>query len=118
MPSIYNDGTLVRGSILLTINSVVYTLLNYSRTRGAPRVELDYDYLGKPAGSTVAEDFERITGTIRVRSDKVAPPKGTMFTYDSKNWQVIDRVESGSTEGLKEYAVEILEVINGSVTTS
>jgi hypothetical protein len=118
MSSVANDGTLVRGSIALTINSVVYTLLNYSRTGGAPRTELDYDANGKPAASNVAEDFERITGVIRMRSDKATPPKFTVFSYDSKNWQIISCEESGSTEGLKEYSVEILEVVNGSVTIS
>jgi hypothetical protein len=117
MANIINDGTLTRGSITLTINSVAYILLNY--TRGAPaRSEFDYDASGKPAASTHAEDFDRISGTIRVRSDKVIPPKGTMFTYDSKNWTLINVEEAGSTEGLKAYNVEAVEVINGAVTVS
>jgi hypothetical protein len=118
MPAIYNDGTLVRGSIDLTINSVVYTLLDFKRTGGKARTELDYDALGKPKAASHAEDFEQITGTIRSRTDKVAPPKFTVFTYDSKNWYIMDREESGSTAGLKEYAVTIMENISGTITAS
>lgn len=118
MPSIANDGTLTRGSIDLTISAVVYTLINYKRSRGKARTTLDYTSAGKPSAATHAEDFETISGTIRVRSDKVAPPKFTVFTYDSKNWYLTDREESGSTEGIKEYAVEILECINAAVTVT
>lgn len=117
MPSILNDGTLVRGSITTTINSVAYIWLNYSRS-AAVRSEFDYDASGKPAASNHAEDFERITGTIRVRSDKAAPPKGILFTYDSKNWMIIEREEAGSTEGLKAYNCTAVEVINGAVTVT
>lgn len=118
MPGIYNDGTLVRGSIDLTINSVVYTLLDYKRTGGKARTEMDYDSAGKPKAASHAEDFEQITGTIRSRSDKAAPAKFTVFSYDSKNWYIMDREESGSTAGLKEYAVTIMENISGTITTS
>jgi len=118
MPSIANDGTLVRGSITLTISAVAYVLLDYTRTHGAPRSEFDYGANGKPAASSHAEDFERITGTIRMRSDQVIPPKFTVFSYDGKNWMIINREEAGSTEGLKAYNVEIVENISGSVTTS
>lgn len=117
MSQISNDGTLVRGSITLTISSVAYVLLNY--TRGAAvRSEFDYGADGKPAASNHADDFEKMSGTIRMRSDKAAPPKFTMFTYDAKNWQIVEREEAGSTEGLKAYNVSIVEVINGAVTVS
>lgn len=117
MSSIANDGTLVRGSIAITISGTTYVLLNFNRGAKA-RSEYDYDENSKPAASNHAEDFEMITGTIRQRSDKPAVPKFTVFSYDGKNWQVINRDESGSTEGLKEYAVEIVEVITGAVTIS
>lgn len=116
MPSIVNDGTLVRGSIDITINSVVYTLLDYKRPGGKARTERDYTAAGKPRAASHAEDFEEITGTIRMRSDAVPPPKFIVFSYDSKNWYIVDREESGSTAGLKEYAVVIHECISGSVT--
>jgi hypothetical protein len=115
MPSVVNDGTLVRGSIDLTINSVVYTLLDYKRSAKA-RTEMDYDSSGKPKAASHAEDFETISGTIRSRSDKAAPPKFVVFSYDSKNWYIKDSEEAGSTQGLKSYAVEIMECISGSVT--
>ena len=118
MSNVANDGTLVRGSIDITIDGVVYTLLDFSRDGGPARTELDYDASGKPAAASHAEDFERITGTIRMRSDKVAPPKFTVFTYDSKNWYICNREEAGSTQGLKQYTVEILECINGAVTVT
>ena len=116
MPAIANDGTLVRGSIDLTINSVVYTLLDYKRPGGKARSERDYTAAGKPRAASHAEDFEEMTGTIRMRSDAVAPPKFVVFSYDSKNWYIVDREEGGSTEGLKEYSVTIMECISGSVT--
>ena len=118
MPLIANDGTLTRGSVDLTINSVVYTLLDFKRAGGKARTELDYTAAGKPAAASHAEDFDSITGTIRSRSDKVAPPKFTVFSYDSKNWYIVDREESGSTAGLREYAVTIMECISGTVTTA
>ncbi len=118
MPAIANDGTLVRGSIDLTISAVVYTLLDYKRTGGKARSEMDYTAAGKPRAASHAEDFEEITGTIRMRSDAVVPPKFTVFSYDSKNWYIKDREESGSTTGLKEYSVSIMECISGSVTVS
>jgi len=117
MPSVANDGTLVRGSIDITISSVAYCLLNYKRGAKA-RTELDYDSSGKPAAASHAEDFEMISGTIRSRSDKAAPPKFIIFSYDSKNWYIKDREVSGSTEGIVEYAVEIIECINGAVTVT
>lgn len=116
MPSIVNDGTLVRGSIDITINSVVYTLLDYKRTGGKVQTERDYTAAGKPRAASHREDFDEITGTIRTRSDAVAPPKFTLFAYDGKNWYIVDREESGSTTGLKEYAVTIHENISGSLT--
>lgn len=118
MPAIANDGSLTRGSVDLTISSVVYPLVDFKRDRGKARTEKDYDSSGKPAAASHAEDFEMITGTIRQRSDKVAPPKFTVFAYDSKNWYIVDREESGSTQGLKEYAVTIMECITGTVTVS
>ena len=118
MPSIANDGTLVRGSALLTISSVVYTLLDFKRSGGKARTEKDYDVNGKPAAASHAEDFDEITGTIRVRSDKVAPPKFIVFAYDSKNWYITDRELSGSTQGLQDYAVSIMECITGVVTVT
>lgn len=119
MPAtIANDGTLVRGSITLTIASVPYVLMDYTRPGGTARSEFDYDANGKPAASSHVEDFERITGTIRTRSDQAAPAKFTVFSYDGKSWYIINREETGSTEGLKQYAVEIVECITGSVTTS
>lgn len=118
MPSIANDGTLVRGSIDLTIAAVVYALLDFKRPGGKARTEKDYTSAGKPGAASHAEDFEEITGTIRQRSDKVAPPKFIVFTYDGKNWYICDREESGSTAGLKEYAVTIMECITGTVTVT
>jgi len=118
MPSIANDGTLVRGSVDLTISGVVYTLLDYKRPGGKARSERDYTSGGKPKAASHAEDFEEITGTIRMRSDQVAPPKFVVFSYDSKNWYIVDREEAGSTAGLKEYSVMIMECISGSVTVS
>lgn len=119
MPNIINDGTLVRGSVDLTINSVVYTLLNFKRPlAGKARSELDYDAAGKPKAASHAEDFETITGTIRKRSDQAVPPKWTTFSYDSKNWYIENIEESGSTTGLKEYAVEIREQIAAALVTT
>jgi hypothetical protein len=118
MSTIANDGTLVRGSITLTISAVTYVLQDYNRTHGAPRSEMDYDEDGKPAASSHVEDFEHLTGTIRLRSDQSAPPKFTVFSYDSKDWMIIDRTEAGSTEGLKAYTIDAIENISGSVTTS
>jgi hypothetical protein len=118
MPQAANDGTLVRGSINLTISSVTYVMKDVARTYGAPRSEMDYDANGKPAASSHVEDFEHITGTIMARSDQVIPPKFTVFSYDSKNWMIIDRSLAGSTEGMKSYTVDIIENISGSVTTS
>lgn len=112
-----NDGTLVRGSIDLTINGVVYTLLDYKRSAKA-RSEMDYDKDGKPLAASTVEDFETISGTIRARSDKAAPAKFVSFSYDSKNWYIKDREESGSTQGLKAYSVEIVEQVNASLTLS
>jgi len=118
MSNVASDGTLVRGSIDLTIDGVTYTLVDFSRDGGQARTELDYNASGKPAAASHAEDFERITGTIRQRSDKAAPPKWTVFSYDSKNWYICNREYQGSTQGLKQYAVEIIECINGAVTVS
>lgn len=117
MPSVVNDGTLVRGSIDLTISGVPYVLVDYKRGAKA-RSENDYTSAGKPAGASHAEDFEIISGTIRARSDQVAPPKFTTFAYDGKNWYIKDREESGSTSGIKAYSVEIQEQIAASLITT
>jgi hypothetical protein len=118
MADIVNDGTLVRGSITITINSVAYILLNFDDDGAAPRSENDYDVNGKPLAASHAEDFRMISGVIRARTDQVAPPKFVTFSYDSKNWYIKSRRYTGSTEGLKEYAVEIQEQINASLTTT
>lgn len=112
-----NDGTLVRGSITLTISGVTYVLLDYKRGAKA-RSEQDYDENGKPSAASHVEDFEMISGTIRARSDQAAPPKFTSFSYDGKNWYIKDREEAGSTRGLKAYAVEIMEQIGNAITLS
>lgn len=118
MSSIVNDGTLTRGSITLTINSVAYILTTFDDDGAQARSELDYDASGKPYAASHAEDFRKITGVIRARSDQVAPPKFTTFTYDTGNWYIVNRRYTGSTEGLKEYAVEIQEQVNASITSS
>lgn len=116
MATVSTDGTLVRGSIVTTISTVDYVWLNFTDSIPA-RVEKDYDEDGKPAGSSTAEDFRELTGTIRVRSGVAAPPKFTEFTYDSTTFQIIERDETGSTEGLKEYNVRAMENV-GTITTS
>jgi hypothetical protein len=117
MSQIANDGTLVRGSIDITISGVPYVLLDYKRSAKA-RSEEDFDSAGKPAAASHAEGFEMISGTIRARSDKAAPPKFVTFAFDSKNWYIKDREEAGSTAGLKSYAVEIQEQISDTLTIS
>lgn len=117
MPSIANDGTLQRGSIDLTINGTVYALFDFKRSAKA-RTELDYDSSGRPAAASHVEDFETITGTIRARSDKPAPPKFIVFAHDGKNWYIKDSELSGSAPGLKEFAVEIIECISGTVVVT
>lgn len=118
MSDIANDGTLVRGSIDITISGVLYTLMDFSDDGAQSRSEVNYDADGKPDAASHAEDINKLTGTIRTRSDKAEPPKFIVFTYDSKNWYIKERTFSGSTEGLKQYAVEIWESITGTVTVT
>ena len=118
MPDIVNDGTLVRGSITLTINSVAYILVNFDDSGATARTELDYDASGKPLAASHAEDFQIITGLIRARSDQVAPPKFVTFSYNAKNWYIKNRKYTGSTSGMKEYHVEIQEQIAAALVTS
>jgi hypothetical protein len=118
MPAIVNDGTLVRGSVRITIGAVQYILLNFDDDGAQARTELDYNELGKPNAASHAEDFRMISGVIRARSDQVAPPKFTTFAYGGTNFYIKNRRYTGSTEGLKEYAVEIQEQINATLTTS
>lgn len=120
MSTIANDGTLVRGTERWTISAVGYLFLSFSDDGAQGRTELDYDEFSKPNASSISEDFRKVTGVIRVRSDQVAPPKFTMFSraYDGLNYQLVNRTYSGSATGLKEYAIEALQVINGAVTTS
>lgn len=117
MASQVNDGTLVRGSITLTISGVPYVLLDYKRGAKA-RSEQDYDANGKPLAASHVEDFEQINGTIRARSDQATPPKFVTFSFDSKNWYIKDREEGGSTAGIKSYSVDIQEQIAGSLVTT
>lgn len=117
MASVVNDGTLIRGSIDLTINSVPYVLVDYKRSAKA-RSEEDFSSNGKPLAASHVEGFEMISGTIRARSDQAVPPKFITFSYDSKNWYIKDREESGSTSGIKSYSVEIQEQIAATLTTS
>lgn len=116
MATVSTDGTLVRGSIVTTIDSVDYVWLNFTDSTAA-RLEKDYDEDGKPAASSTVEDFRELSGTIRVQSGVAAPAKFTEFTYDSTTMQIIERDLTGSTEGLKEYSCRAIEVV-GSVTTS
>ena len=118
MASIVNDGTLVRGSIKVTISGVNYIFLNFDDDGAAPRSENDFDELGKPYAASHAEDFRMISGVIRARSDQVAPPKFVTFTYDSTSFYIKSRKYTGSTNGLKEYAVQIQQQINAALTTS
>lgn len=118
MGNIANDGNLVRGSIDITINGYLYTLVDYERDNGEARSENDYDKDGKPLAASHVEDFEMITGTIRLRSNMPVPPRWEVFAYSGKNWYIKNLRESGSTAGLKQYAVEIQECINGVVTVT
>lgn len=118
MPAIVNDGTLVRGSIKPSINGVSYIFLNFDDDGAQARSENDYDEVGKPKAASHAEDFRMLSGVIRARSDQVAPPKFVVFTYDGLNVYIKNRRYTGSTEGLKEYAVEIQECISGSLVTT
>jgi hypothetical protein len=118
MSSIVNDGTLVRGSIKVTINSVPYVFLNFDDDGAQARSENDYDENGKPLAASHAEDFQMVSGVIRARSDQVAPPKFVTFTYDGKSYYIKNRRYTGSTEGLKEYAVELQEQVAAALVTS
>lgn len=114
-PQIATDGTLVRGSEDITINAVPYTLLDFKRDGRKSRSEMDYLSTGKPAGASHAEDPEIFTATIRKRSDKVDPPKFTVFSFDGLNWYIKEREASGSAPGIKEFSVEIWECISGTI---
>lgn len=118
MSSVVQDGTLLQGSVKITINSVAYIFLNFDDDGAQARTENDYDELGKPYAANQTEDFRMLSGVIRARSNQVAPPKFTTFVYDGINWYIKNRRYTGSTEGLKEYAVECQEQINASLTTS
>lgn len=118
MATIANDGTLIRGSIKVTISSVPYIFLNFDDDGAQPRTELDYDETSKPYAASQSDDFRMISGVIRARSDQVAPPKYTTFVYEGVNFYIKSRRYTGSTEGLKQYAVEIQEQINASLTLS
>ncbi len=118
MPSIVNDGTLVRGSIDVVISGVTYSMLNFDDDGAQARSEEDYTTAGKPGAASHAEDRRKISGVIRARSDQVAPPKFTTFTYDAVNFYIVNRRYTGSTEGLKEYAVEIWEQTAAALVTT
>lgn len=116
MSEVSTDSLLVRGSAVLTISTVDYVLLNFTDSTPA-RTEKDYDEDGKPDGSSTAEDFRQLTGTIRVRAGVAAPPKFTSFTYDSTTMMITERDLTGSTEGLQEYNITALEHIGTIVNT-
>lgn len=119
MSSIVNDGTLVRGSIKPTIGAGgPYIFLNFDDDGAQAASEEDFNELGKPNAASHREGFRKLTGVIRARSDQAAPAKFTAFTYDSINMYIVNRRYTGSTEGLKEYAVECMELINASLVTT
>ena len=111
------DVTLIRGSVNFTINSVVYSAINFSDEAKA-RMDKDYATSGKYRGASTVEDSEEITCQIRARSDQAAPPKFVVFSYNSLNWYIYERKFSGSQAGVQVYDCTIIECPSGVITLS
>ena len=114
---IATDVTLIRGTFNVTINSVVYSLVDIKR---AAKVKVDDDYTtaGKYRGASMAEQAESFTATIRARSDQAAPPKFVVFSFDSLNWYIQDRELTATQVGIQQYACVMVECPSGSITLS
>ena len=80
MAAIYNDGTIVYGSRVLTINSVAYVADNLTISRPTKSVDRTND-LGEPSGSVGIADFVTGSATVQMASSSVVEPEnGTSFT--------------------------------------
>lgn len=109
MDKVVTDGTLIRGSEVLTIGGNAYIFTDIKDDTGKARMEKDYDELGKYNGCSIAEDAIQLSGTIRSRTDKPDPPKFVTFSRGGVNYFIFDREFSGSTQGLKQFAVSIIQ---------
>ena len=117
MPSqIVNDGTLIRGSAILAIGGNNYIATDIKDDLRKARTEKDYDAEGRFNGASHAEDARMLTANIRARTDQPDPPKFTTFTYDGVLFYIVDSEKSGSTQGLKVFAVTIMEQKNATLT--
>jgi hypothetical protein len=119
-----SDVSLIRGSVDLTINGVVYSALNF---KDAAKIREDKDYAtnGKYIGTSGVEDREEMTVSIRARSNQVAPPKFFPFAFTVPNgtstattWFILERELSGSQSGVQSYDCTIVECPSGAVTVS
>ena len=114
---IATDVTLIRGTFNIVIAGTTYSLVDIKRSAKA-KVDEDYTTAGKYRGASQAEQAEQFTSTIRARSDQPAPPKFTVFPFDSLNWYIRDRELSGSQTGIQQYAVTVVECPSGMITIS
>jgi hypothetical protein len=82
-----NDGTMPFGCRELTIDSNVYTAVNFQLENSAKEI-LQYDHMGKPKRSVGLSDFDRGTATLQIEVDQTVPERHQTFQTDDAQGDV------------------------------
>lgn len=124
-PNTYQDLGPIRGSLVASIPDSGNTAANINyilkdfKPDAPVRQALEYDQNGLPYAGSYVRDFKKFTGTIMCYANTNAPAQMVKFVLapfavnsSNVNWILTTLSNPQSTEGLKSYSVEAMEVIN------
>lgn len=114
------DKGLIRGSVSVTIDGVVYLLKTGTHDKPV-RSAFEYDANGRPLASSHVADFEKISAEIIAYTGTAAPSQLVAFSYAGKFWTVGSLKLNYATEGIRSYSCEITQLagtVAGDFVTS
>jgi hypothetical protein len=100
------DKGLVRGSVKVTIDGVIYLLKTGQRQKPVVS-KFEKKQIGRPHAYSHVKDFEKMSGEIMAYAGTAEPSQLQPFLYDGTYWTVGNLTLNYATEGLRSYTCEI-----------
>jgi len=112
MASLYNDGSIPYGSVVLTINAVTYIAENFSIDR--PTAQIDRrNELNEPTGSVGIAEFVTGSATLQMAASATAtPPLGNTFAHESETFYITQVGQVLAQGDAKKFTISFRKKIN------
>jgi hypothetical protein len=111
-----SDKGLVRGTFVVSIDSVDYILKTYDHAKPI-RSEKEYGEAGYFESSSHIADQETLQVEIMARVGVQDPSQLVPFSFDGKLWTVGSLNKRGTTEGLTSFSAEIQQLASTTEST-